>query len=270
MLYSIKKAGMILDSQKQKFYELLVANISAFKEFYNNQVEVFKQVCGFYIEPYDFTEDEINDLYKTLPMNCLIREKSDYFTLVEGKVTEFNAARGSARLKKLWLDKTGTSSPREWSKIHKMPILCMIEDNQIQAARTAFGAVNRQKPDATSIDKAIEFLENGMFYDHLKNKEERDKAFCNSIIKGYSVMLTDVEKVKEYLDRVISAEPYEWFGLPEVDKKLKQMAEAEYNKGGCDKALEKIDSMEVSELKRYLKDLIKDNMTVGMEIIKDK
>lgn len=270
MLYSIKKAGMILDSQKQKFYELLSANISAFKEFYNNQVEVFKQVCGFYVEPYDFTEEEINDLYKKLPMNCLTREKSDYFTLVEGKVAEFNAERGSARLKKLWQDKTGTSSPREWSAVHKMPILCMIEDSQIQAARTAFGAVNRQKPDASSIDKAIEFLEKGTFYDRLINEEDRDKAFCNSVIKGYSVMLTDVGKVKEYLDRVVSAEPYEWFGLPEVDKKLKQMAEAEYNKSGCDKALEKIDSMEVSELKRYLKDLIKDNMTVGMEIIKDE
>ena len=33
-------------------------------------------------------------------------------------------------------------------------------------------------------------------------------------------------------------------------------------------ALEKIDEMEASEVKRYLKELIKDNMIVGMEIIK--
>lgn len=138
----------------------------------------------------------------------------------------------------------------------------------MQAAKIAFSTINRSKPDTSSIEKAIEFLENATFYDRLKNETERDKAFCNAVIKGYSVMLTDIDEVKTYLNRIISADPYEWLGLPEVDKKLKQMAEAKYNQGGCEKALEKIDNMDVSELKRYLKDLIKDNMTVGMEIIK--
>ena len=81
-------------------------------------------------------------------------------------------------------------------------------------------------------------------------------------------MLTDVNEVKEYLDSRITADAYDWFGLPEVDKKLRQMAEDRYNKFGCDQALEKIDDMEVAEVKRYLKELIKDNMIVGMEIIK--
>lgn len=270
MLYNMKRANDLLDSQKQKFFNLLTANMSAFKDFYNNQLGVFKQVCGFYIEPYDFTEDEIADLYKTLPMNCFTREKSDYLTLVETKVAEFNAARGSARLKKMWLDKTGTVSPRAWSTENRMPILCMLDDAQMQAARAAFGAINRQKPDAASIDKAITFLENATFFDRLKSEDERDKAFRASIIKGFSVMLTDITEVKNYLSRVITADPYEWFGLPEVEKKLRQMAEAKYNQGGCDKALEKIDSMDVADVKRYLKDLIKDNMTVGIEIIKGK
>ena len=47
------------------------------------------------------------------------------------------------------------------------------------------------------------------------------------------------------------------------------MAEAKYNQEGCTKALEKIDGMDVADVKPYLKELIKDNMTVGMEIIKD-
>ena len=82
-------------------------------------------------------------------------------------------------------------------------------------------------------------------------------------------MLTDIDEVKRYLDSRITQEPYDWFALPEVDKKLRQMAEAKYNQEGCTKALEKIDGMDVADVKRYLKELIKDNMTVGMEIIKD-
>lgn len=94
-------------------------------------------------------------------------------------------------------------------------------------------------------------------------------SFINVVIKNYSVMLSDVEEVKQYLDSRMAADAYDWFGLPEVDKKLQQMAEAKYNQGGCDRALEKIDDMDVSDVKRYLKDLIKDNMIVGMEIIKN-
>ena len=46
------------------------------------------------------------------------------------------------------------------------------------------------------------------------------------------------------------------------------MAEAKYNQGGSEKAIEKIEKMDVNEVRRYLKELIKDNMTVGIEIIK--
>ena len=46
------------------------------------------------------------------------------------------------------------------------------------------------------------------------------------------------------------------------------MAEAKYNQGGCDRALAKIDEMGIADVKKYLKDLIRDNMVVGMEIIK--
>lgn len=46
------------------------------------------------------------------------------------------------------------------------------------------------------------------------------------------------------------------------------MAEAKYNQGGCELALSKIDEMDITDVKNYLKELIRDNMIVGMEIIK--
>lgn len=90
-----------------------------------------------------------------------------------------------------------------------------------------------------------------------------------SIIKDYDVVLNNIEEVKNYLTKRMDSSPYDWFGLPEIDKKLKQMAEAKYNQEGCHKALEKIDRMSESDVKRYLKDLIKDDMAVGIAIIKD-
>jgi hypothetical protein len=263
----MKRSGTLLDSNKKKFLELLIANEENFKNFYNNQVELFKCVCSYYVE--QFSVEEVKELYNTIPTGSFTREKSEYTNLVADKVDDYKSTLGYIKLKNLWKEKTGTESPREWSKKNKMPILAMIPDKDVQSAKSAFGTLNRAHPDANSISKALDFLESGNFYDALKSAEARDKAFRDTVIKNYAIMLTNINEVKEYLDSRMTLDPYDWFGLPEVEKKLEHMAEAKYNQGGCDRALERIDSMDVSDVKRYLKDLIKDNMIVGMEIIKN-
>ena len=266
LLHSMKKAGTLLDSQKKTFLDLLRANAETFRGFYNNQVDMFKRVCGYYLDK--LSDDEIKEVFSTIPSGSFTYEKADYLNTVESKVKSYMEGLKSAKLKKLWKDKTGTDSPREWSKKHKMPILCLIPDAEVAKAKLAFGAVNRAKADETSIDKAIEYFASATFFDLLTDDAALDKTFRDGIIKSYAVMLTDIQSVKDYLDSHIGADPYDWFGLPEIDKKLRQMAEAKYNQGGCERALAKIDEMDIADVKKYLKDLIKDNMIVGMEIIK--
>lgn len=266
MLHNMKKAGTLLDSQKQKFLELLTLKAEAFSQFYNDQIKMFQQVCAFYLE--GFSDEEIRRLYQTIPAGTFTFDKSAYMNLVDSKVKEYHSSLGIEQLKKLWQEKTNSASPREWSRKHRMPIMCLVQDAEVQSARAAFGTLNKNHPDAASIDKAKEYLEKAAFYKLMDDQSALDRIFRETIIKSYAVMLTDIEEVKNYLDSRISAEPYEWFGLPEVDKKLQQMAEAKYNQEGCVRALEKIDGMDVADVKRYLKELIKDNMTVGMEIIK--
>lgn len=266
MLHNLKKAGTLLDSQKKGFLDLLVANADNFRNFYNNQVDLFKRVCGYYLD--GLSDEEIKEVFATIPAGSFTHEKADYLNTVEAKVKAYKEGLKSAKLKKLWRDKTGTDTPRAWSKKNKMPILCLVPDAEIAKAKTAFGAVNRAKSDEATIDKAMEYLSTAKFFDFLADDTALDKAFRDGIIRSYAVMLTDIQEVKDYLDSRITADPFDWFGLPEVDKKLRQMAEAKYNQGGCDRALAKIDEMDISDVKKYLKNLIKDNMIVGMEIIK--
>ena len=144
----------------------------------------------------------------------------------------------------------------------------MVPEMEIEQARVAFDTLNRNQPDAGSIDKALEYLESAGFYDSLKDGKARDAAFKRCIIKNYDVILTDLDDVRNYLVRTVGS-PYSWPGLPSVETKLREMAQAKYDETGCDAALEKIDSMDVEDVKRYLKQLIRGNMTVGIEIIKD-
>lgn len=268
MLCAMKKSGQLLDSQKQKFYDLLVLYGESYRNLYNNQAGLFKRVCAYYLS--DLSDDEIRELYNTMPAGAFTQEKNDFFVTVEEKVRAYKATLGSVMLKKLWMDKTDTSSPREWSKNQRMPILCLISDEELQKARAAFGTINKSHADAQSIDKAIAYLESADFFSMLRDKNTLDAAFREAIIKGYTVMLTDIDEVKDYLDRTIMSDPYDWFGLPEVDKRLKQMAEAKYSQSGSTRALEKIDEMSIEDAREFLKSLIKDNMIVGMEIIKGR
>lgn len=266
-LYNMRKSGMTSESQKQKFYDLLVNYSSDFKYFYANQIDIFKSVCEFYLET--FSDEEIKEIFKNIPYDLLTRDKSDYLNIIGNKVEEYKCNSKYVKLKKMWKEKTNTNNPREWSYKYKMPIFCMLNDEDISVAKIAFDAVNQSHPDEASVDKAISYFKDATFFSKLDDELARNRAFTVSIIKDYDAMLTDVDEIKEYLSERIAADPYDWLGLPEVNKKLKLLAEAKYNETGCEKALEKIDNMELEDVKYYLKSLIKNNMVVGIEIIKN-
>lgn len=268
MLFKIKKAGTILDSQKEDFYNLLKTKIDTFKIFYANQIETFKRVCAFYLD--GLSDEDIKEVYSKIPSGVFTYDRTEYLKTVEEKVNTYKENLKSAQLKKLWKDRTGSESPRAWSTEHLMPILCLIDDNDLAEAKTAFSTVNKSHPDASSVDKANEFFENAKFFDKLNDQSALDEAFRDGVIRNYSVMLPNIQEVKSYLNKVVTADPYDWYGLPEVDKKIRQLAESKYVHDGYKSALEKIKELDEKQLMTYIEELIKDNMVVGMEIIKGK
>lgn len=268
LLYNMKKSGHLLDSQRETFLEQLILNGKAFNSFYNNQTDLFKKSCSFVLGR--FSDEEVKEIFRLLSGDLFTAEKPTYQATVENVVDRYVSEQGAEKLKKFWKEKTGDDSPRAWSKTHRTPILCMVDDKDVQTARAAFGTLNKKQPDSASIDKAMHFLENATFLSRLSDNDTIDAAFRASIVKSYGVMLDDLDEVRSRLEDVMAVDVYDWFGLPMVDKKLCEMAEYKYNQSGCDRALERIDDMDVADVKQYLKKLIRDNMIVGMEIIKGK
>lgn len=266
LLYNIKRSGQLLESQKKKFLEQIKINGLGFNNFYNNQTEVFKRACSYILG--QRSEEDIKDIFFMIPTGVFTTEKSMYQSTVERVVEKFDNEQGAIKLKKFWSEKTRSKNPREWSALYLTPILCMVPDKEVQEAQKAFSVVNMKRPEKASVDRAMAYFEKADFFDKLEDKKARDTAFNNNIIKSYDVLLDNIDEVREYLNTSMSAEPYDWFGLPEVDRRLYEMAEYKYNGGGCEKALKKIDNMDIADVKKYLKELIHDNLIVGMEIIK--
>ena len=266
-LLRIFKQEELLPEQLKVFYLELIAHNNEIREVLNNDRVVFADVYQPYLE--DLSVNDIAEVKSKLQMSLFDLPKTNGNIKVKEVVEEFRKNQLKSQLFNIWKDKTGTKNPREWSNKHKLPILCCVVDSEYEQAKKAFETLNRNWGTDAEIRAAISFLESTTLFDVIVDDAKRTAAFKRDIIGEYSALLTDIDKVRDTLDR-ISVDIYDWRESPSVKGKIKQLAEAEYNAGGSDRVLLKIDDMNDAQLKQYLKRLIKDSMKVGIEILSNE
>lgn len=267
-IYEICTTDQLQEQHKQAFLDSMKIFGAKFVDFYNNrQNDVFKKVCDF--ELTGLSDADKDKVYGAMPMGYFTKDKVGYSNLVAQMVEEQKKGLNSMKLRNIWREKTNTSSPYQWSEQFSMPIFAMLAEQEVTVCRKIFATINSNKADAKDISDAITYLENAKFFDFLSDASQRDKMFVKNIIRDNAVMLSNIAEVKDYLRSHVTDVPYYWFGSPSVQSTLNKMAEAKYNKDGYEIAFQKIDQMSAEDVKKYLKDLIKNNKNVGVEIIKN-
>lgn len=268
LLHSMQKSGTLIEQNKEKFYDALLTEGSNFLGFYKNQISYFKQVTETFIE--DLDNEDIDKLFSEIPNGQFSKSSTEYFNYLENQVKVFLQNQAKRKLLTIWKEKTGTKSPVDWSSTYKTPIYCMFDDDSrgnIKQMLRVFG--DKAATEEVTI-RTVEFLEKADFYDRLNNETERDRCFVERVIGDYAVILSDVNEVREYLIGHITDSPYTWLDNSAVRNKLKVLCEKQYLLRGKDTAMEIINEMDSDEAKKYLCNLISDNPTVGMEIIKNR
>lgn len=268
MLYSMKQSRTWIDLNRQDFYTLLLEQRENFESFYRNQTVYFKQIAGAFLD--GVNEEDINRLYAEIPSGQFTKSKTEYFQFVENSVKCFVQSQAKQKLKTLWKTKTGTKNPKDWSTLYETPILCMFDDNERDRAREMFSILFENSPSESNINKATQYLEVADFYTRLSDIDERDRCFKERVIGEYEVMLSDVKEVREYLNTHTTIEIYAWMENNSIQNQLKLLADKKYKVGGCDRALAVIDEMDPAKLRKYLRDMISENLKFGMVIIKNK
>lgn len=263
-LLKICKQEDILPEQLKAFHSELVAHGAEIRELLNNYRRAFAEVYGPYLE--DLSDNDIADVKSKLQTGLFELPKTDCNVKVKEAAEEFRKNQLKSQLFLLWKDKAGTKNPREWSSRYRTPILCCVSEAEYEKAKKAFETLNRNWGTDSEIKGALAFLESTKLFGILADEKKRNEAFKRDIVGEYSTLLPDLDKVRDTLDR-LSVDTYDWRDNPSVKGKVKLLAEAEYNAGGSDKVLLKIDEMGDAQLKQYLKRLVKDNMTVGIEIL---
>ena len=267
LLYHMKQSGSLQEQDKQKFYDALLTQRETFDQFYKNQVPYFKQAANTFLS--EIQEEDVAEFFNTIPSGQFTKSSTEYFRYIEKAVEKYNGEKIKTALLKLWKDKTGTKNPEDWSERYSTPILCMLDDSERSAGKEAFKTICAYAASDADIMKAIDYLEKATFYDRLNISEERDRCFMERIVGEYAVMLPDADSVRESLRSSVPGKIYDWMDNSAVKNKLKIMAEKQYKLTGYEKAMAVINQMDAGELRKYLNELIADNLTVGMEILKN-
>lgn len=269
LLRDLKKSNKLLNSQKNNFLDLLQSNIDEFKRFMASQSEIFMKSCfhyidGLYIEDIKSMLDDDKYDFK----GSYISEPNVYIEKVQKAVASYKSSLAHIQLKKQWKELTGTESPFDWSNKYCMPIMAMVPEVESELARTAFDVFNSKVKSPESVKNAIDYLSKVSYVDKLNSPMARDKAFVDIFLNDYSVLLNDVEGIKEYLRKHSSEHPYYWMGSKAILTEIKSLANSKYMEIGYEKAKQIIDCMPAEQVKKYLKQLIEENVVVGIEILK--
>lgn len=268
LLKDIKIKGLLEGKDKEKFLQLLLELGPLFTSFYTTrQKDDFKKACSFELQ--DLNDGDRDRVYTQMPSGCYTMDKVTYKQLVEQSVTTYKNDLNSIKIKKIWKERTNTDSPRDWCKKYQMPILLMLSDQEYTDYKNTFDTINDKNPSDQSIEKALVYLEKYKHWDDLNSADMRDKVFKQKMLEDCSVILTNIQEVKDYIQSHVSLEPQDWAGNNTVKEKIKELAESKYNEDGYENAIKRIDTMDPEEVKKYLKDLIKNNMQVGIQIIKN-
>lgn len=267
-LYHIANCDEMLPEHMKTFLDEMTKHMSEIREIVNNPLAVFMDIYAPYLT--GLSEEECDEVRNSISSDTFTSSATAGNAAVKKAVDEYKKNQIKSQLYKLWSERAeGSKTPRAWSEKHRTPILCCIKAEQYDEAKRAFSTLNNSTQSESDIKQALTYLQSADFFEDIASADYRNKCFARNIIGDYMGLISDVDSVRDALESTgISA--YEWNDNPAVKNKIADMASAEYNAGGSDKVVGIIESMNDAELKKWLTDIVKKDMGLGVKIIINK
>lgn len=255
---------MLPDNMKS-FLDEMTNHNAEIRNVLGNTLAVFIDIYAPYLE--GFTDTECEEIKNSITSEMFTISSTASNAIVKKAAEDYRKNQVKSQLYKLWSDKSGGSkNPRVWSEKYRTPILCCVNASLYAEAKKAFATLNSSTQSEADIKEALAFIKEADFFDEIASADYRDKCFAKRIIGDYTSLISDIDAVKDTLESTgISA--YEWNDNPTIMSKVSSMAAAEYNAGGSDKVVDIIEGMNDAELKKWLTDIVRKDMGLGVKII---
>ncbi|MCC8153695.1 MAG: hypothetical protein LIP01_05440 [Tannerellaceae bacterium] len=103
LLKEIKSQGSLQEDKKETFLNYLKGYGSEFNTFYQNQFNIFKQACSFYLS--ELNDSDKEKVFRKMSSGCFTMDNATYGKSVEDTVTAYKKELVSIKLKELWKEK---------------------------------------------------------------------------------------------------------------------------------------------------------------------
>lgn len=264
-LLRIANSEDMLPDNMKSFLDEMTNHNAEIRNVLGNTLAVFIDIYAPYLE--GFTDTECEEIKNSITSEMFIISSTASNAIVKKAAEDYRKNQVKSQLYKLWSDKSGGSkNPRVWSEKYRTPILCCVNASLYAEAKKAFATLNSSTQSEADIKEALAFIKEADFFDEIASADYRDKCFAKRIIGDYTSLISDIDAVRDTLESTgISA--YEWNDNPTIMSKVSSMAAAEYNAGGSDKVVDIIEGMNDAELKKWLTDIVRKDMGLGVKII---
>ena len=267
LLKIVNKEDM-LPEYMQSFLDEIVIHFTEIHDVLSNPLHVFQDIYNPYLT--GLTDVECESVKNSIASDLFITSSTQSNAIVKKAAADFKNNQAKTKLFKLWSDKAqGTKNPRDWSRKFRTPILALIPMSQYSEAKKAFDVLNSSFQSENEIEETFCFVEKATFFDDIAQQEYRDEWFAKNVLGDYSIILTEVNQVRDALEE-LTIDTYDWKDSPIARKRISDLAQAEYNAGGSDKVISMIQKMSPQELQIWLSNVIKNDMGLGVKILKNE
>ena len=272
LLKEIAQGGNLeQNDRRDAFYREITVNADLNRDMLDACPSLFRATYAEQLTGLD--EQEIDNLYLTgLDKSSFTADKPTYEQMLVQKVEDIKSHQSRNKLISLWMEKTGTDSPADWSKRHATPILALVPDKAplINDLRKAFDAINDKTSSVAKVEAALDFFRvHSEAFDWFVSTKA-DEAFRRRVVGRYATVLTDLGKVRERLERSLGPDVFGWLDDSRRDDALKGLAESEYNLHCAERVRNKVKAMGADEAKRYLSELVMNSLDVGLAILAEE
>lgn len=253
---------------KQKLLTVLIKGVASFANFCDNQSTYFADICVTEIDK-DFSKQDAETIFEQMSSNQFNVSYEPYVQGLKSKIVSFARSKKLDQVVNLWVKTTKTNTPREWCETNSMPIIFLFGQYHVQA-KNAFEIINNKRADLlpAQYDQAKEFLSDDKIK-ILNDSKTCNKKFVEEFAGDYAHIFVDEEQFKKRLRSVMLSNPYEWADIPgQVQNVVKKYAEELY-KTMQEKVRARVEKMQEKEAKQYLLELIKNEPTIGIKLLKE-
>lgn len=269
VLKEVVVRGDIPQSKREFFLEQLVNNADIIRAAMTEPLKILRDKFSFQLS--DLSEQEVNEVYSSLPYGSFTDSRGHYHKNLNDKAKEIRKGQLKNELLQLWREVAGNKSPREWSKVHRTPILAMVPKSEESDARKVFSTVMATAPDENDVNFAIDYLKKRpAYFAAIKEERQIEESFREAIIGDKQVLFDDNDEVRNELETKFPGDAYQWYPSVHVKELVDEISQNKYYSGGVyDKISAQVNKMSPNDAKALLLELLDKNYEVGLKILRE-